>query len=237
VWDGFPALAGLAPSKESQLDLKTIDFARFPQNGYVRYGDPDLSQAQVEATGDGRHVGAISQAILRVKLIFWFLEKVWPGGDRAIADTDFGRSRIDAIHTASTGRQTPYTVVVPPGYFAPENAAKTYPVVYVGHGYGQAAMDLAQAVLLMHSFMVDDQVPEARRMQKFIAVLIDAKCQPGGDVGTAPLSPTGDLCETGAFYTDHAEGTYRGEEELLAIQAEVESRYRVRPPADITVRD
>jgi hypothetical protein len=237
AWDSFPALVGLAPATEATFDPRQVDFSTFPRHGYVRYGDPDRSEADIEATGDGRHVGSVGQAVVRAKMLFYFLSRVWPGGDRAVADVEFGQSLVNAMFTQQSGRQTPYSVVLPPGYFAPENASKTYPVVYVGHGLGMAPKDVAQLVLLMQPLMVDDKTPEAARMQKFIAVLVDGKCQPGGDVAQAPLPTSGDLCEAGAFYTNHVDGDYRGADMLLELEALIEQTYRVRPPADVMVTD
>ena len=64
-------------------------------------------------------------------------------------------------------------------------------------------------------------------------VAIDAVCRPGGDVSSGPLATTGDLCEEGGFYTDHPEGSYLGETMLSELEAEITSKYRARPPADL----
>jgi len=87
--------------------------------------------------------------------------------------------------------------------------------------------------------MVNSSVDPARRMQKMIIVLVDAVCRPGGDLNdpreTIPLG--GDLCEEGTFYTDHPEGSYLGETMIQELEAELASKYRVRPAADVVVSD
>ena len=50
---------------------------------------------------------------------------------------------IDLNFTSpTTDREGPVTIVLPPGYFDPENAGLEYPVVYFLHGYGMEPTDL-----------------------------------------------------------------------------------------------
>ncbi len=57
VWDGFPAIVGGAQANENAFDVNHVDWSTLGRHVYVRYGNPDLTEAVVEATGDGRHVG------------------------------------------------------------------------------------------------------------------------------------------------------------------------------------
>src|SRR5262249_18445374 len=128
--------------------------------------------------------------------------------------------------------------VLPPGYFQPENADKRYPVVYIGHGYGMEPGDLTSVALIAQNAMVDERLPEARRMQKFILVLVDGKCRPGGNIEKlGPLPPDGDRCEEGAFYTDHAEGTYLGEALFDELESAIDATYRTKSAIDRMVAD
>jgi hypothetical protein len=237
AYDGFPALVNAAPSQENKYNIHNVDFSRFGRRLYVRYGDPDLPEATVEQTGDGRHVGTVDQAIHRALTLFYYLASRWPNGDRKIAQVNSSMARIDAMITLSNGRVTPYSVVVPPGYFQPENATKTYPVLYFMHGYGMQPADLAQVAVIAQNAMVDMNVDDAHRMPKFIMVLMDGACRPGGAIQNAPLDGTGDLCEEGQFYTEHADGTAKMETGIVEIQTFIEQNYRVTPPGDVMVSE
>jgi hypothetical protein len=237
VFDGFPALVGAAPSEESRFNIKSVDLGALGHHVYVRYGDPDLTEDVVEATGDGRHAGSAIEVVHRSQMLMSFIASRWPGGDRtAPAPLDAARARIEDRFTTSTGRDTPYTVVVPPGYFQPENAQTRYPVLYFMHGYGMEPDTLASISVVAQNAMVDTSVPESRRMQKFILVLVDGKCRPGGDIEAGgPLPSTGDLCEEGTFYSDHPEGGYHGEGMLAELMAVIDAGYRTKPAADVQV--
>lgn len=237
VWEGFPALLNLAPNDEKHFDANKLDLRPFGRHVYVRYGDPEVSEKVVEDTGDGRHVGTVTQAIHRVMVLFSFLSNIWPDGD---VDTNVGSgSEDDLTFTAQNGRVTPYSVVTPPGYYDEKNATKTYPVVYFLHGYGMDPKGMASAVAAAQSLMVNDNVPADHRMQKMIFVLVDAVCRPGGDVKDGSLQTlmskdmAGDMCEEGGFYTQHPDGTYAGDDLLAELQAIVEQNYRVKPAADL----
>ncbi|HEY7955599.1 MAG TPA: hypothetical protein VII38_09910, partial [Polyangia bacterium] len=170
LYDGFPALGGQAPSKEDSFDIRRVDLSEIGRFGYVRYGDPDAPPATVDATGDGRHVGTSSQAVHRAQTLLNWLATRWPDGDRAIAPVDSDRASINDMLPMQDGRMSPYTVLLPPGYFQPENASKTYPVVYFGHGLGMQPMDLTSIAIIAQQAMVDSSVEESKRMPKFIFV-------------------------------------------------------------------
>ena len=201
---------------------------------YVRYGNPDLDEAIVEASGDGRHVGTAhaggaSRAVA----------PVLPGQPlaRRRPRARHGRSaptrRSTGTFTAASGRMSPYNVILPPGYTQPENASKRYPVVYFMHGYGMDPMGIAQIALIAQNAMVDSRQSDTTRMPKFIIVLVDGKCRPGGDVSAAPLPTDGDLCEEGTFYTDHPEGDAQASSELMQFQDFIDANYRTKAPADL----
>jgi hypothetical protein len=236
AFDGFPILNGLAHKNEQQVELTKLDYRQYGRAMYVRYGDPDMPEAAVESTGDGRHVGTALQAVHRAQALMFFVGNRWPGGDRKIAPVDSSMAQKNDVFMASNGRMTPFTTVVPPGYFQPENATKRYPVLYFMHGYGMEPNQLAALSLVAQNAMVDDRVPEERRMQKFILVLVDGKCRPGGEVGDqGPLPTDGDLCEEGTFYAEHPEGTAKGETILSELQAYVDANYRTKAPEDVAV--
>jgi hypothetical protein len=236
VWDGFPALLGMPQSRENQFDLTKVDFAQLGRHVYVRYGDPDAAPSVVETQGDGRHVGTATQAVHRAQTMLHFLAHRWEDGDRKIPSVTAPRTVNDFLMQPG-GRKSPYTVVLPPGYDAPESATLRYPVVYMGHGLGGKPEDMAAIAIIAHNAMVDDHIPEPKRLPKFIFVAIDAACTPDGSVPQQTLDPTGDVCEEGAFYTNHPVGLYQGEDMILQLEDEIDARYRTRAPADVTVTE
>ena len=235
-FDGFPALVHDAPSQEAKFDISRIDVPQVVGRfGFVRYGDPDVTDDVVKATGDGRHVGTGAQAIHRAQMLLNWLGQRWPDGDRKIAPVDSTRAMINDTLMQSDGRNSPYLVVLPPGYFSPENASLTYPVVFLGHGLGMQPQDLGAISILAQNAMIDQRVAEAKRLPKFIIVVMDARCRPDGDVTQASLDLQGDLCEEGAFYTDHPEGQYKGETQLLELMKVIDGKYRTKTAADVMV--
>jgi hypothetical protein len=230
AWENFTSLVGLALNQEVRFDAKKITIDTISPNMYVRYGDPDLPQSVIEATGDGRHAGATAQVIHRAQSLFTWMTQLWPDGDKTPGIVESERSRIDGTLTTASGRQVPYTVVLPPGYFDPKNETLRYPVLYLGHGYGMGPGDLGTVALIANQLMADPSLPPERRLPKFIFVMVDAMCRPGGDVRRGPLPTEGDLCEEGAFYVDHPEGVYKGSTLYDELEAMVSSSYRTRAP-------
>ena len=70
----------------------------------------------------------------------------------------------------SMGAYRRATVALPPGYDAPANKDKTYPVILFMHGYGQEPGDLGIAGTIFQGYMADG------KMAKFILVFPDGKC-------------------------------------------------------------
>ena len=233
--DGFPTLIGLPKSQENNFDVNKVVYPNYGRRMYVRYGDPDLTEAQVEDSGDGRHVGTTIQAVHRAQSLFYFLANVWPGGDRLIAPVDSEMANIMDSVTLSSGRVTPLAIVLPPGYFEPENQSKTYPVIYFGHGYGMQPGDLSAISVVATNAMTDTRLDDQHRMPKFILVIVDGKCRPGGEIQNGPLPPGGDLCEEGTFYTEHPDGVAKMETGLMEIDAYISQKYRAKQAADVMV--
>jgi len=231
VYDGFAVLTG--GGSENGFDFTEVPWADLPQNGYLRYGNPDADATAI-AGGDGKHVGTAVQIINRATTAFAWLDKRWPEGDRS-ETLDGGVIMKDLTFTSpTTGRDSPYAVFLPPGYNAPENANVRYPVVYFLHGYGQEPKDLVDLSAVFANYMLSAQ-PEEVRFQKFIIVYVDGRCRPQKD--GVPVDPTGDLCERGTFYMDAPlGGTARMEQNLLDLMDHVDASFRTKTasPADVT---
>ena len=223
VYDGFAPLVG--DTDDNTYDFTLVPWADLPRDGYVRYGDPDATAAQI-MNGDGRHVGTASQIIFRVETAFGWLDQRWPDGDRD--DTfDGGQQLMDQSFTSpTTGRVSPYAISLPPGYNEPANASHRYPVVYVLHGYGQQPDDLLALSSVVATHMIATE-PLATRIQKFIIVYVDGRCRPAHD--GVPVTPGGDGCEQGTFYLDAPlGGTARMEQNLADLMAHIDGMYRTK---------
>lgn len=232
VYDGFSILDGGVG--DATYDFLDVQWPDIPKNGYLRYGNPDATMAEI-MNGDGRHVGTGAQIIYRVRTAFAWMNQRWPDGD---LDDEYGKSVLqdDLTFTSpTTGRVNPYGIFLPPGYEKPENANKRYPVVYFLHGYGQEPKDLVALSSIFELNMIATN-ELATRFQKYIIVYVDGRCRPNKD-GT-PVDQTGDLCERGTFYMDAPlGGLARMETNLLELMDHVDATYRTKAPSAASVVD
>jgi hypothetical protein len=241
IWDTFQAMQGLAATDTSYAAPKT-DFTRVgSRHIYIRYGNPDAAEEQIQA-GDGRHVGDALTLVWRVQTMFRWMSTRWPDGDYGDADVDpDGRNFQKGLSfTTSFGRVTPYALFLPPGYFDPAHASETYPVVYFMHGYGQKPDDLVDASALFANYMVGKNYSQDQRYQKFIAVYVDGRCAPQWTLGSDPPPPAGtsDGCEEGTFYVDtpdDQQNTAKMERMLFELMDYIDANYRTKPAADLDV--
>jgi Putative esterase len=223
AYEGFATLTGAV--SDSSYDFTAVPWDDLPKDGYLRYGSPDASAADIDA-GDGKHVGTPVQIIDRATTAFAWLDRRWPEGDRD--DTTDGGDIMSTLMFTSptTGRVSPFSLFLPPGYDLPENADHHYPVVYFLHGYGQQPQDLVDLSAVFANYMVES-VPLAYRFQKFIIVYVDGRCRPAHD--GVPVDPTGDLCEQGTFYMDAPlGGTARMETNLLDLMDYIDANFRTK---------
>jgi len=232
VWDKFQSLEG-PDIVGNQYDFIQVPWADVPRHNYVRYGDPDATDSQI-MNGDGRHVGTGSQLANRVTSSFAWLNAQWPNGDKE-ATTDAGE--IDDTPTfvpPTSGRETPYSIFLPPGYDQPENSNETYPVVYFLHGYGQSPEDLVLVSAIFENYMINPDIDPALRFQKMIIVYVDGRCRPNRD--GVPVDPNGDGCERGTFYMDAPlGGPAQMETNMLELMDYIDANYRTKPAAMVEV--
>ncbi|MEK6606288.1 MAG: alpha/beta hydrolase-fold protein [Myxococcota bacterium] len=237
VYDQFYTLDG-SEDDFHYGSTEDVDFATLGKHIYVRYGDPDASDSRINQ-GDGRHVGTVSQVINRVFTLFGFIDARWPGGDRDDAPLNTGVESFrenESFVSPSTGQERPYGLFLPPGYFEPENAARTYPVVYFLHGYGMSPGDLVDLSVLPANFMVNPD--PAKRYQKFIVVYVDGRCRPGFELPQDPAPEDGDGCEQGTFYLDSVvAGSAQMETLLIELIDHIDANFRTKQPEEIEVVD
>jgi pimeloyl-ACP methyl ester carboxylesterase len=233
VYDNFTALTG--GTSDASYDFTEIPWKELPKDGFLRYGNPDATPAEITG-GDGRHVGTATQVIYRIETGFGFIDSHWPEGNRDDAN-DGGQLFKDLMfQSPTTGRVSPYALSLPPGYDKPENADKRYPVVYVLHGYGQQPGDLISLSAVIANHMIASE-PLASRIQKFIIVYVDGRCRPEHSGVPVPAG-NGDACEGGTFYLDAPlGGTARMETNLLDLMGHVDATYRTRSSSGVQVID
>jgi S-formylglutathione hydrolase FrmB len=163
--------------------------------------------------------------------MFHWLQAQWPEGDRR--DAGAGQIIEDlSFVSPTTGRETPYSLFLPPGY--EQNPDLTYPVVYFLHGYGQSPEDLVLASAVFENYMINPDWEEYQRFQKLIIVYVDGRCRP--TMSGVPVDPTGDGCERGTWYTDAPLGGPAAmETHMFELVDFIDATYRVKPPETLTV--
>jgi len=228
VYDGFGILTGAA--NEAIYDFAEVDWTRIPANGYIRYGNPDATENLILA-GDGRHVGTALQLINRITTMFSWIQAQWPGGDRQLAGAGQIIEELSFV-SPTTGRDTPYSLFLPPGY--EENPGTSYPTVYFLHGYGQSPEDLVLASALFENYMTNPDWEESMRFQKLIIVYVDGRCRPRKS--GVPVDPTGDGCENGTWYTDSPlGGPAQMETHMFELVDFIDANYRTKPEATVNM--
>ncbi|GAB4200959.1 MAG: hypothetical protein OHK0013_12510 [Sandaracinaceae bacterium] len=231
-YNGFGALH---LDGRSDFDYTTVPWHEIGRYAMVRYGDIDATEAD-RVAGDGGHVGTADQLLDRMTSAIAMMSARWPGGNRVrspdlpcreLGPTCRNVNVLTEDFTSSVGRTGPYSLVLPPGYFDPENADTCYPIVYFLHGYGMDPEGLSAVGLILWGYMNSQLVPESRRIQKMIFVFPDGRCR-------------GNECLRGTFYTDAPESTPNGAQMqtwLLDLDRYLrEDRgVRVCEPRDVTV--
>ena len=141
------------------------------------------------------------------------------------------------FNSPALGAVQDYAVSVPAGYDAPANAQRRYPVLYLLHGYGQNAEDMAGTSLSV------DIAQNLGLVHEMIVVYPSGRCCLTGPNGERTCdesngTPPGYVreCARGSFYLDRA--GYSGTDQtkygqaLFDLMDEVDKQYRTLAPAD-----
>lgn len=216
------------------FDYTSVPWEEVGRFAMVRYGDPDAEDRFIVA-GDGGHVGTTQQITDRLNAALAMMDARWPEGDRQRVNNDHLCPALGSScsyvnqpvfqFTATTGRTGPVAMILPPGYFLPENQDLRYPVVYFLHGYGMEPDSLVALGLLTWAQMNSPRVSTEHRLQKMILVFPDGRCRNGE-------------CLRGTFYTDAPESTPNGaqmQQFLLDLMEHVDANYRTRDAASFEV--
>ncbi|MFT5431991.1 MAG: hypothetical protein ACI9OJ_002689 [Myxococcota bacterium] len=152
---------------EVQIDQLTESAAG--RNVYVEYGNPNATQEAIDG-GDGKHVGDYQQAINRVLAFLMWAGSRIDNPDVEKTTPQLGGTLVADFYSEGLQARREYYVTLPPGYDEPQNADKSYPVIFFLHGLGQGPGDMSTITLLTSGFM------SAGRMPKAILVFPDGQC-------------------------------------------------------------
>lgn len=151
--------------------MSEIDFsaAGMGRNVLVRYGNPDASDSDI-LLGDGKHVGLACQMANRLLVFFSMAANRLP--DPIVVND--GDNIGETIHTStwsqSLNGRVRYSISLPAGYHAPENADLRYPLMIFlpGHGMG------AEVMVLVGSFF--NMLAAQGTIPRFILLAPEGQC-------------------------------------------------------------
>jgi hypothetical protein len=228
LFNDFSAVYG-GQYVDEPIDPKKIDFLGLGRNTMIRYGKPDADEATL-ARGDGGHVGTVTQVLNRLAYATFAMSARWPNGDRSRTATDTANTMIsDDFVSPSTGRVSPYSMILPPGYYTDAYADTRFPVVFFLHGYGQQPHDLVTSAIIFQNWMITPDLPEDLRMQKLIMVFPDGRCR--SPDGTPDYQKE---CLSGTFYADSVRPDGPQMETILfELMDYIDARYRTKAPEDL----
>lgn len=223
-YNGFAALH--MDGRTDGFAYQSVPWHEIGRRMMVRYGSIDASEAD-QVAGDGEHVGTVDQLTNRLTSPLAQMGALWPDGDRirrpdAPCERLTGSCRhINVIRenfTSSAGREGPFGLVLPPGYFDEGREEACYPIVYILHGYGMDPTSLTGLGLVLWTYMNSTSVPEHQRLPKMIFAFPDGRCR-------------GDECLRGTFYTNAPESTPNGaqmETWLLDLDTHIREEMGIR---------
>lgn len=219
----------LTPHLGGDYDFLEADFSPdvLGQHVYLRYGDPDASEREVNR-GNGHHVGTAFEVVNRFLLSLSFAQARFLDGDHTFIDDAGDVTTLiqpKSFFSEALQEDRSYGVVLPPGYDDPANADKTYPVVYFLHGQGMESESLLASAILFFGYMTDSTREESIRRRrsdwaKFIIVFPDSTC-------------SNDACGSGNFNANHLGVDGNGPkyaDSIYELMAVIEKDYRVAPP-------
>jgi hypothetical protein len=245
LYEDFPALPPEeGASWEQNFDPFLVDYAHLPRNVYIRFGDPNATEAQIR-NGEGDHVGTPLQVLYRFVTFFKWLSARWdlPLG-AAQATAGIGDRYEEVWHSETLGADRNYAVALPPGYGDAANAERRYPVVYFLHGYGQEPGEIADLNIVLDSLM------NSGALRDMIIVYPSGRCcydHPDGrrtcvdytGPDRTPVSAEGFVreCARGTFYVDRrgytGSDTTPYEASMLELFDRVDARFRTLAPRTV----
>lgn len=233
----FTQLPGLDPNDPNQYAPGRAVWEDLPGIVFQRYGKNEPNAVDIE-NGSGQHVGTALEIAARLQSALYFIGSRWDDPmlmtqvEESAADPDPSASQCEiegncTFEFESTfGRSGVVTVTLPPGYASAKQQDRSYPVIYMLHGYGQTPDDLGAAIVFLRNWMNSPATGMASRLPKAILVYVDGRCRVGAD-GKAE-------CIRGSFFTDSPrEGGLQNESWWLELMDYVDTNYRTMPEATV----
>ncbi len=157
---------------ETQLvsNLPSLDMSAeaIGKNVYIEYGNPDATDSEI-AKGDGKHVGSDVTVVNRIASFLAAAVSRLPRPDLT-PGFKLSAGFESSYYSEGLGSRRSFTIALPPGYNHEDNAESRYPVLYMMHGLGQTAFDLAPAALATSIMM------QQGNLAKAIVVFPDGAC-------------------------------------------------------------
>ncbi len=236
----FAQLPGFDPAFPDLYTPSLIRWEDVPGSVLMRYGKVDPTASDIEK-GSGQHVGTVTEILGRLQTALYYIGSRWPEQDLrslvkiASEDPAPGASDCEIAgacnfeFTDSRGRKGPVTINLPPGYAHREQQDRTYPVIYMLHGYGQTPEDLGAAIIFVANWMNGAQDNVTTRLPKAILVYVDGRCRTD-DTGNAE-------CIRGNFFTDSArDDGMKADAWWLELMNHIDTNYRTRGESVIDYR-
>ena len=250
----FLEIPGMKDSRSGLFNPWNNRWRFVPRNLAVLYGkDAPTDQDRIE--GEGDHVGTNSQAVHRFYTLFNWAAASWPNLERPA--TPYGGASASErqklawfTSKALGGAKREYAIALPPGYDAPENADKRYPVMVLLHGYGMDPLNFMGTSLIADAYVTDTDVklrpmimvfPSGRCC--FVNIASGARdCRETDDQGRDLSRVAGweRECHSGTFYVNRQ--GYTGQDavaygdSLFELLQHVDETYRTLPTAEVDAR-
>jgi hypothetical protein len=248
----FIEIPGMKDRRTGYFNPWNRAWRNVPKDILTLYGEDPPTQEDLQS-GEGDHVGTASQAVYRFSVVFNWVANLWPNLERPA--TPFGgsgtdRQRVETFRSEKLGAMWEYSIALPPGYDAPENADKRYPVAYMLHGYGMDPKGFMATGLITDAYVMDTDV----QLRPVIYVFPNGRCcfinRSTGARDCRNTDDTGrDLdnvpgwereCNSGTFWVNRR-GYTPGDETLYGdaffeLMDTIDQRYRTVPAAEVEAR-
>lgn len=248
----FIEIPGMKDRRTGNFNPWNRAWRNVPRDILMLYGKEAPTDEDLVA-GEGDHVGTASQAVYRFSVVFNWVANLWPNLERPA--TPFGgsgsdRQRVETFYSEKLGAMWEYAIAIPPGYDAPENADKRYPVAFLLHGYGMDPSGFMATGLITDAYVMDTDV----QLRPVIYVYPNGRCcfvnattgardcrntdDMGRDIGALPGWER--ECNSGTFWVNRR-GYTPGDETLYGdaffeLMDHIDKTYRTVPIAEVEAR-
>ncbi|MEW5738316.1 MAG: alpha/beta hydrolase-fold protein [Myxococcota bacterium] len=248
----FVEIPGMKDRRTGNFNPWNRAWKNVPRDLLTLYGKDQPTPEDLQA-GEGDHVGTASQAVYRFSVVFNWVASMWPNLERPA--TPFGgsgsdRQRVESFHSEKLGAMWEYSIALPPGYDAPENADQRYPVTYLLHGYGMDPQGFMATGLITDAYVMDTDV----QLRPVIYVYPNGRCCfVNQTTGGRDCRSTDDMgneldrmpgwereCNSGTFWVNRR-GYTPGDETLYGdamfeLMDYIDQKYRTLPAAEVEAR-